>query len=88
MVGDLEQIDVGQSVGQQLGIDCLFDVPHQQESPVPDLSEEDDRHVVDARSTVRRVDWHLSPDRPEHPERDLVNVQAVARCEASTRGCL
>jgi hypothetical protein len=83
MVGDLEQIDVGQTLHQQLGIDCLLDVAHQQEASAPHLAEQDDRHVVDTGSAVRRLDRHLAADGPQDPERDVVHVEPVACCEAT-----
>jgi len=41
MVGDLEQIDTRQTLGQQLRVDRLLDVAHQQEAAAPHLAEQD-----------------------------------------------
>ena len=83
VMGDLQQVDVRQPLGQQLWIDRLLDVAHQQEPTSPDLAEQHDRHVVDAGSAVRRLDRHLAPDRPQDAQRDLVDLQAVSRSDAS-----
>ena len=87
MVGDLEQVDAGQTVGQQLRVDRLLDVAHEQEASASDLAEEDDRHVVDAGSPVRRLDRHLAADGPQDTECDLVHFQPVARSETTADRC-
>jgi hypothetical protein len=86
-MGHLEQIDVGQVVLQQRGIDVLFDVAHQQDTTVADLTEQDDRDVVDARPTVGRGRGHLAADRPQDPQADLVDIEVIARreCHADRR---
>jgi hypothetical protein len=84
VMGDLEQVDLWQAIGQELGIDRLLDVAHQQEATRPDQAEQDDRHVVDAGPAIRRLDRHLPPDRPQDTECDLVDLEAVARGDATT----
>jgi hypothetical protein len=64
VVGDLEQVDMWQAPGQQLWIDRLLDVAHQQEATRTHLAEQDDRHVVDAGPAVGRLDRHLAANRP------------------------
>jgi hypothetical protein len=87
MMGDLEQIDAGQTLGQQRRVDPLLDITHQQEASAPDLAEQDDRHVVDAGPSVRRLDRHLVTDGPQDSERDLVHVQPVARGKTTADRC-
>ncbi len=84
MVGHLEQVDVWQALGEELRVDGLLDVTHQEEATRPDLAEQDDRHVVDTGAAVGRLAGHLAPDRPEDAERDLVDLQSIARGEAAT----
>lgn len=78
MVRNLEQVDTRQSRGEQLGVDGLLDVTHQEKSTGPDLSEKHDRHVVDAGAAVGWLERDLASSWPEHPERDLVHGQPVA----------
>jgi len=87
VMGDLEQVDMREAFGQQLRIDRLFHVAHQQEPTRPDLAEQDDRHVVDARPAVGWLDRHLAPDRPQDAQRDLVHLHAIAGSDATTNRC-
>jgi hypothetical protein len=64
MVRDLEQIDMWQIVLQQRRVDPFLDVAHQQEPPLPDMTEEDDRDVIDAGAAVRRDRRDLAANRP------------------------
>src|SRR3954462_8773978 len=84
VVGDLQEVDAREVVGQERGVDALFDVAHQQEAPRADLAEEDDRDIVDTRATVRRYRRDLTPDRPENPERDLIDAESVAGGDPET----
>ena len=59
--------------------------PMSRKRRLPDLAEQDDRHVVDAGAAVRRLDRDLAPDRPQDAERDLVDLQPIARGESSPR---
>jgi hypothetical protein len=81
VMGNLEQVDMRKSGGEELWVDGLFDVAHQQEPSGPDLSEKDDGHVVDTRAAIGRLDRDLATSRPEGPKDDLVDGQAVARCD-------
>jgi hypothetical protein len=84
MMGDLEQVDMWQAIGQEVRIDRLLDVAHQQEPPRSDLSEQHDGDVVDARAAVGRLDRDLAPDRPEHAQGDLVDLEAIPRGDDAT----
>lgn len=64
---DLEQVDPWQAFAEQARVDVLLDVTHQQEAAWPNLAEQHDRDVVDARATVGRFGWNLPSDRPEDP---------------------
>ena len=69
---------MGQVVLQQFRIDALLDVTHQQDAAFADLPEQDDRNVVDARPAIGRRQRNLAPDRPQHAQADLVDVQVIA----------
>jgi len=84
-MGDLEQVDPGEPVREQRWVDALLDVAHQQEPPLPDLAEEDDRDVVDGGPAVRRRDRYLAPDRPQHAQRDLVHRESIPGRETEPR---
>jgi hypothetical protein len=73
----LKQVDTRQALGEQRWVDAFLDIAHQQEGARPDVTEEDDRHVVDARPAVGRRHRHLTADRPEDTQIDLVHGQAV-----------
>ena len=89
VVGDLQEVDARQVVGKERRVDALFDVTHQQEAPRADLAQEDHRDIVDTRATIRRQRRDLAADRPEHPERDLVDGESVAGGDPETgRGAL
>ena len=88
-----------QPVSQERWVDAFLDIAHQQESAHADVTEEDDRYVVDPGSAVGGRDRHLAADRPEDPQVDLVHPQAVTgrdrepdRCggcgEFSQPGCV
>ena len=81
MVCHLEQVHCRHTVLEQRGVDVFLDVAHQQEPPLPDLAEQDDRDVVDAGPAVWRGRRHLAADRPEHADVDLVHGQAISRGE-------
>ncbi len=81
-MGDLEQIEPGQTGGDQPRVDAILDVTGQQEAVPPDRSQEHDRDVVDAGPTVRWFERGFTWDRPEHRHRDLVDRQAVAGDQA------
>jgi hypothetical protein len=73
----LEEVDARQALGEERRVDAILDIAHQQEPAGPDVTEEDDRHVVDARPAVRRRHRHLTADRPQDPEVDIVHGEAV-----------
>jgi hypothetical protein len=87
VMGDLEQINVRQTLRQQLGVDRLLDVAHQQEAAASHLAEQDDRHVVDSGPAVRRLDRHLAADGPQDAERNVVHLQSVTRGETTADRC-
>ena len=84
VVRHFEQVDVWKVVCQQTRIDLLLDVPHEQEPSRPDLTEQYDRHVVDAAAAVRRHRGDLAADRPQHTQRDLIDGQAIACGQAES----
>jgi hypothetical protein len=73
VVGDLEQVHVRQPVLEERWVDAFLDVAHQQEAPLPDLAEQDDRDVVDAGPAIGRGGRDLATDRPQDAQRDLVD---------------
>jgi hypothetical protein len=84
VVGDLQEVDARQVVGQERGVDALFDVAHQQEAPRADLAQEHDRHIVDTGATVRRYRGDLTTDWPQDAERDLIDAESVAAGDPET----
>lgn len=66
MVRDLQEVDVREAVRKKRWVDALFDVAHQEDATRPDLTEKDDRDVVDPSPTIGRRDRHLARDRPQH----------------------
>ena len=79
VVGHLEDVDVGEPARHQDGIDFLLDVAGEQEALGADRAEQHDRHVVDPGSRVGRSARHAARIRPQHPERDPVEREAVSR---------
>ena len=77
----LEEVDAGKALGQERRVDAFLDITHQQEPARPDVTEKHDRHVVDARPAIRGRRGHLAADRPQDPQVDLVDCDAVARGE-------
>ena len=75
---DLEQVDVRKTVGQQRWVDGFLDVAHQEEPPLPDLTEQDDGDVVDAGASIRRRGGYVAAYRPEHAHLDLIDGESVA----------
>jgi hypothetical protein len=88
VVGDLEQVHVGQAAGHEDRIDFLLDVTGQQEPLRAECAQEDDRDVVDRGPAIRRVAGHGRPIRPEDPQVDRVEAQPVARREQLRRSAL
>jgi hypothetical protein len=86
VVRHLEEIDMGESPGEQLGIDRLLDVAHQQEPAPPDRAIQHDRDVVDARAGVGRLSRDLAGPRPEDSQGDLVDRQSIAGCNGRVYG--
>jgi hypothetical protein len=84
VVGDLEEVDVRQVVGEERRVDALFDVAHEQEAPRADLAQEDHRDIIDTCATVRRCRRDFATDRPENAERYLVDGEAVAGSDRET----
>ena len=82
MVGNLQQVHPWQTFGKQLRIDLLLHVAHQQESPGPDLPRQHYRHVVNASAAVGRLERDAAPNRPEHPQDNLVDGKAIAGRDA------
>jgi hypothetical protein len=80
VVGDLEEVDRSEAAGEQLGIDLLLDVAHEEESTMSDLAREDNRDVVDARSAIGRIGGNTTLKRPQDAEFDLVDREPIASC--------
>lgn len=77
-MGDLEEIDARQVRRDELRIDLLLDIAHEQEPARTDLPGQHDGHVVDPGAAVGRVDGHATSHRPQDLEVDLVHGQPVA----------
>ena len=87
-MGHLKEVDVRQAFGEERRVDAFLDIAHQQEPAGADVTEEDDRHVVDARSAIGRCRRHLTANRPQDPQVDVVHGEAVTGGdrEADRRG--
>ena len=55
VVGDLEQVDLGDAACEQLGVDPLLDIAREQEPVLVEFAQEHDRDVVDRRAAVGRA---------------------------------
>ena len=77
VVGDLEELHAWQPRREELRVDRLLDVAHQEEPPDADLAEEHDRHVVDPGPAVGWLGRHLAAAGPQGAERDLIDGQVV-----------
>ncbi|HEY6012856.1 MAG TPA: hypothetical protein VIU37_02580 [Candidatus Limnocylindrales bacterium] len=86
-MGNLEQVDARQALGEEARVDRLLDIAHQQEAARPGLSEQDHRHVVDAGAAVGRFRRDLAPDRPQDPQGDLVDLQPIAARDDAVDRC-
>lgn len=75
---------MGDPAGEQDRIDRLLDVTGEQEPAAGDLAEQDDRHVVDARSRVGRLLRYAAGRRPQDAQVDLVDPKPVARGEQAS----
>ncbi len=78
VVGDLEDLDAGESTGDEDRVDVLLDVAGEQEPASVDFTEQDDRDIVDRRAGVGRLVRDRAPVRPEDAEADLVEGEPVA----------
>jgi len=78
MMGDLEQIEPRQPSGAEARVDVLFHIAREEETALPDGAQQHDRHVVDARPGVGRLDRDLAADRPQDAQTDLVDRQSIA----------
>ncbi|HYH92176.1 MAG TPA: hypothetical protein VD763_03370, partial [Candidatus Saccharimonadales bacterium] len=76
-MGDLEDVEAWQAGSEQRWVDPFLDVAGQQEPTIADAAEEHDRDVVDARPRVRRRGWDLAADRPQDPQVQLVDTDAI-----------
>lgn len=72
--------------GEQLRIDLLLHITHQEEPPVSDLPCQHDAHIVDPGATVGRLLRNAAAFGPQHTERDLVDDKAIARGDAEVNG--
>jgi hypothetical protein len=84
VVGHLEKVDAGKTGCEQLGVDRLLHVAHEQEPSGADPPVEDHRHVVDAGPAVRRILRHAATDRPQHAHFDLINREPIAGSDRAT----
>jgi hypothetical protein len=85
VVGDLQQIDPRQARGQQAWVDPILHVPGQQESPVGDRAQQDDRDIVDARPIVGRLPRYRAGHRPQDLQLDRVHGQPIAGRQTGAR---
>ncbi|HVL53566.1 MAG TPA: hypothetical protein VM344_04845 [Vitreimonas sp.] len=85
VMGDLEQIELGQAARNERWIDLLLDVAGQQEPSSTDFAKEDDGHVVDARPAVGRFLGDGAAVRPQDGEPDLVDGQSIAGEQVASR---
>jgi hypothetical protein len=85
VVRDLEHVHARNPSRQQLRVDALLDVAHEQEALRPHLAQQDDRDVVDRGAAIRRVLGHPAGVRPEDAKVDRVKRQSIARLEAPVR---
>ena len=81
---DLEEVDGRQTLGEETRIDLLLDVSGEKEPASADRPQEDDGHVVDPRSCIRRLGRHLAADRPQDAKADLVDREVVAGGDRKT----
>jgi len=81
VVGDLEHVHPGHTAGEKDRVDALLDVAGEEEPLRAERPEEDDRHVVDARSGVRRLRRYGTGVGPEDAEADIVEGEPVAGAE-------
>jgi len=84
VVGDLQDLDCGQRPREERRVDLLLDVAGQEEAVARSLAEEHDRDVVDARPAVRRRLGHAAEIRPQDPELDVVDGEAIPGHEDAT----
>jgi hypothetical protein len=87
VVRDLEQVHGRQAACDELRVDALLGVAHQQEPLRPDLAQQDDRDVVDRRPVVGRTLGHAVRVRPQDPEPDRVDRQSIARGQPPAWWC-
>ncbi len=73
----LQEVDAWQSLGQQRWVDAFLDIAHQQEPARTDMTEEDDRDIVDARPAIGRRHRHLAANGPQDSQVDLVHCETV-----------
>jgi hypothetical protein len=86
VVRDLQQIDLGQSVCQQDGVDLLLDVAGQEHALCPERAEKHDRDVIDRCPVVAGLVRNGATVRPQNAEIEIVEGQTVAGCQPSRRG--
>jgi len=87
VVGDLEQVEPREVVGQERRVDRFLDVAGEQEPVATHRSEQHHRDVVDARPAVGRFTWHSAADRPEDPQGDLVDIERIAGRQPEPHRC-
>jgi len=85
VVRDLEDIDVWQTAGDQLGIDVILGVAAKQEPPAVGRAQEHDRGVVDLPAGAARLDRDRARVRPQHVEVNLRKIDVLARSQVSSR---
>jgi len=85
VVAGLEQVDRGETPGDQLRLDVRLGVPRQEEAPALEGAEQDDRGVVHLAAVVGRSGRDAVGVGPEHVEADPVERESVARGEAAAR---
>ena len=90
-MGDLEQVDAGavrDARRQQLRVDVVLHVSHEQEPAGAEPKVQDDRRVVDGATHGWRPRGHLPASRPPGQGGRVVDAQAVAGSEPSREASL
>lgn len=93
VVRHLQDVDLRQARREELSVDLLLDIAHQQEAAIAHQAGQHHRHVVDPGPAIRRLVGDTTGPGPEDPEIDLVDPEAIAggnraaiRCVAGGQG--
>jgi hypothetical protein len=89
MVGDLEEVEMGDSARHEDGVDGLLGVAREEEELSTIVAKENDGQVVDPPTLVHWAGGDGDGIGPQDPQLHAVEGEPVARCQAPTRepGC-